>query len=305
MGASLKMLVHPVNIKCDDDYVLKGDEIVLEGNNEPKGILIINSATGVSRKLYLNYALYMAEKGFVVFLYDYRGIGGSRPASLKGFEATFYCWGAKDLTAVLRYAMKKYRNCKLHVLGHSIGGTIVGMSNYCDSIFAMIHLGAQTAYHKDWKKDRFKLYFLWHVFFPFMTSIFGYFPGRILGLLEDLPKGVVQQWNLRRKHPEMVDQLKQEGRQVFYSKFSGRLLTLQISDDPIGTAVAVRRVHTLFINAKKNVKRINPGDIGHHKIGHFGFFSRKFKDTLWKDTADWFLTASQQSVNDMNRTFNT
>src|SRR5579883_2471388 len=41
--------------------------------------VVVNSATGVRRDYYAPFARFLAERGYTVVTYDYRGIGGSRP----------------------------------------------------------------------------------------------------------------------------------------------------------------------------------------------------------------------------------
>lgn len=277
-----------VDIKCADDFILKGDVYLANSNCKEDKVVIINSATGVSRNLYKNYANHLAQNGFDVLTYDYRGIADSRPKKLRGFKASFTSWGQKDFSALLQYAQLNFPNNQILIMGHSIGGTIIGMSKSCNSISGIINIGAQTSYYKDWDKQKNRLYFLWHFLFPLITRIFGYFPGKKLNLLEDLPKGVIRQWHSRKDHPDMASQLEKEGHKLFYNKYEGRLLTLAIEDDTIGTKKAIQRVYDLFVAANKEIEHIRPKDIGAKNIGHFGFFSRKFEKTLWKKSIKWY-----------------
>lgn len=277
-------------IICEDGFVLAAFTYASDTANTKKKVLVINSATAVSQELYRNYAFFMAEMGFDVITYDYRGIAGSRPKQLRGFQASFTEWGEKDVSAVLNHVKKHYPDHAILVLGHSIGGTLIGMTPLASCIDGVINIGAQTAYFKDWGSNARRLYAMWHVLFPSLTRIIGYFPGKRLGLLEDIPKGVVEQWHARRKNPDMVAQLQENGIQVYYDRFKGKLLTLAIADDPIGTRPAIMRIHNIFTNADSVLETVHPEDIGVSKIGHFGFFSRKFKTSLWEKTAAWFDT---------------
>ena len=259
-----------------------------EAANQNKN-LIINSATAVDKKLYHHYAVYMAAQGYQTIIYDYRGIAVSRPKKLRGFEASFIDWGRHDFAAVLQHMQKQWPDNKNLVLGHSIGGTLIGMYGACQSIDGIITVGAQTAYYKDWApSQRRKLYFLWHGFFPLITALVGYFPGKKLRMLEDVPKGVIRQWHARRKSPNFKQQLNDSGIELFYDRYSGPLLTLGVEDDPIGTEAAIHRLHVLFTQAEKKLQMINLDDAQTDAIGHFGFFSRKFEKTLWLKTLDWF-----------------
>nr|WP_298999948.1 alpha/beta fold hydrolase [uncultured Allomuricauda sp.] len=277
-------------IQCEDGFVLKA-RLFSPEKDKKDTFLIINSATAVGQGLYANYATFMAENGFHVLTYDYRGIAESRPKKLRGFYTSFTDWGEKDVGSVLTYAKETYPEFPIYVLGHSIGGTLIGMTSKSNLINKALTIGAQTAFYKDWGKGRLKLYVLWHLFFPAVTNLIGYFPGKKLRLLEDVPKGVVQQWHARRKNPSMVKQLESKGINTYFARYTGDLFTLAISDDPIGTEPALKRIHNLFENANRTWETIRPMDINKKEIGHFGFFRRRFKETLWMKTLKWFETS--------------
>ena len=60
---------------------------VYEPDSNLESAVIINSAIAVPQGFYKDYANHLCEEGHAVLTYDYRGIGDSRPASLKGFQA--------------------------------------------------------------------------------------------------------------------------------------------------------------------------------------------------------------------------
>ncbi|WP_103072224.1 alpha/beta hydrolase family protein [Aquimarina sediminis] len=280
-----------VNIPAIDSFLLSGKIYPCDKSIDKNKVLIINSATAVEKKLYHHYASYMAENGYNVVTYDYRGIADSRPKKLRGFKASFTDWGQKDFSGVISYTKSKFPNHKIVILGHSIGGTIIGMTPKSTEISGIINIGAQTAYYKDWAKEqRTKIYILWHIVFPMITNLFGYFPGKRLGLLEDVPKGVIKQWNNRRKHANMQKQMEAIGITFYYDVCESKLLTLGVEDDPIGTKPAIMRIHDLFKKSDKEFKIIQLSEVETTKIGHFGFFSRKFKHTLWAKTLTWYDT---------------
>ena len=62
--------------------------------------VIVSGAMAVAARFYSRYATALAEAGFGAVTYDYRGIGGSRPASLRGFPATMTDWAVLDMTGV-------------------------------------------------------------------------------------------------------------------------------------------------------------------------------------------------------------
>ncbi|MEM9691419.1 MAG: alpha/beta fold hydrolase, partial [Myxococcota bacterium] len=83
-------------------------------------IAIVSSATGTPRRYYRHFARALAEAGWTAVTYDYRGIGGSRPDSLRAFEATVLDWALLDMAAIVDWADKTFD--RIVMVGHSIGG---------------------------------------------------------------------------------------------------------------------------------------------------------------------------------------
>ncbi|MDI9738710.1 alpha/beta hydrolase, partial [Stutzerimonas stutzeri] len=61
-----------------------------------------------------------------------------------------------------------------------------------------LNVAGQYAYWRDYAAERrLQMYAKWHLLMPAMTRLVGYFPGRRLGWLEDLPAGVALEWSQR------------------------------------------------------------------------------------------------------------
>jgi predicted alpha/beta hydrolase len=46
-------------------------------------------------------------------------------------------------------------------------------------------------------------------------------------------------------------------------------------------------MHGFYAAAPREMRRIAPRDIGARRIGHFGFFSRRYSQRLWPQAAAW------------------
>src|SRR5687767_1550805 len=69
-----------------------------------RGTVIIHSATAVPQRYYHRFARYAAQAiGARVLTYDYRGIGKSRPRSLRGFHASLTAWARLDAAAAHKF----------------------------------------------------------------------------------------------------------------------------------------------------------------------------------------------------------
>ena len=260
------------------------------GRTDIAPVVVINSATSVDSRYYSRFAAYLNAHGMHVITYDYRGIGGSRPDTLRGFDANWLDWGRLDCEGILRFAHRRFPRSPIHLAAHSIGGFILGLAPSCNLIDRVFTMGAQFAHWRDYAPEqRLGMLLRWHVTMPLLTRLFGYFPGRSLGWLEDTPKGVVQDWTAR--HPRFENafidgsrKLAAHDRQQIAQAFAtltADTLALSISDDPFGTIPAIQRQLAYFTHARKTHIHLAPKAIGETAIGHFAFFNDRYKDTLW------------------------
>lgn len=277
-----------VDILCRDGLTLHG-HIWTATAERPSGTVVINPATGVRARFYHRYARFLAAHGFEVLTYDYRGIGLSRPARLRGCGYRWRDWGELDCDAALRFMRGHCTDAPLMVVGHSIGGFLPGLAESAPLIDRMLTVGAQFAWWGDYApRHRLALLLKWHVAMPLLTALFGYFPGRRLGWLEDLPAGVAFEWAFRgpcfeRSHPP-------EARAEALRRMAAveaRILAVAMTDDPIGTLLAVRRTLACYRNAMRAALLLSPRDYGRDAIGHFALFREDHAEGFWRDTLTW------------------
>jgi len=157
-------------------------------DNPHEKVVLINSATGVKQQYYADFACWLATQGFNVYTYDYRGIGESRPERLDDLLCDMNDW-SKDVDAMISYITRTHPLSRLVILGHSVGGQLLGMSRLSRQADALVMIGSQTPYWKNYKGFwmQAKLWFFWNVTIPVTTKLVGYFPASALGLFEDLP----------------------------------------------------------------------------------------------------------------------
>jgi predicted alpha/beta hydrolase len=264
---------------------------------------LINSGAGIQSRFYDRFAAFLAENGVPTVVYDYRGIGRSRPSSLRGFEASVEIWGSKDCAAVIDWLVERFPGAERLVVGHSVGGFVTGFATNGALIDQLLLVSAHTGYWQDYaSRARFPMFLLWHVFMPAITRFVGYFPGRRLRISEDLPRGVALEWAARRK-PEFWWHLKKDDGsidnvlvQTFLARFEAiraRTLALQFADDPFATDNATARILGLYKNACVSRLILDAADGDGLKIGHFGFFRSRFRVNLWPRVLNAVLDRSK------------
>lgn len=259
--------------------------------SQPKAVAVIGSATAVARKYYADFARYLHEAGYAVYTFDYRGIGQSRPRSLRGYEARMHEWGMYDLEAVLKQVRRNHPDKKLVYIGHSIGGQIVNLAPESAHIDRLVIIGSQLTYWKLWPlKSQIWFLFLFGVAMPLLSKLLGYYPGKRLGLTKDLPKGVALEWS---KWIFSKDGLYSHFPDQIARQLNVPVLAYSFSDDPIAPRKAVEGLLSRFAQASITWRHLHPPHLGLKAIGHFGFFRKKFREILWPNILDWLEQKEQ------------
>jgi len=251
-------------------------------------VVLINSATAVPRRFYGAFAAYVQGLGWSAVTYDYRGIGGSRPSSLRGFGARMRDWALLDMTAMIDWIRSSLEPRRLFVVGHSFGGQALGMVENAACVDAMVGVSAQSGY---WglqggsEPARARLFVT--VLIPVFSRLLGYFPWGWFGPGEHLPKYVALEWARWCRDPDYLlgDPTLPLAR---YRDWEGRVLAYSIDDDDWGTAQSVDSMMRAYGNVTR--RHIRPVDYGLERLGHVGFF-RDGSQPIWRETADWLDSA--------------
>jgi len=72
-----------------------------------------------------------------------------------------------------------------------------------------------------------------------------------------------------------------------YARFTAPLRAYAIADDPFAPQAAVWALLDLYPSSPSEIRTVHPREVGAGAIGHFGFFRERFRDTLWREAADW------------------
>ena len=247
-------------------------------------MLLVSSATAVPRQFYRRFAWYARKQSYTVLTYDYRGVGGSRPASLRGFEARMRDWGLLDMAGVIGWIESELKPRRLYAVGHSVGGQLIGLAENADRVDKLVTLSAQSGYWKaqgGFEKQRVR--FLVTVLIPSLSRAVGYLPWSKLGAGEDLPKGVALEWARWCRLPNYLlddSSLPLER----YQRFTTPVLAYSVADDDWGTARAVDDMMRAYPNLER--RHIEPKRYNLDKVGHMGFFKPQAQ-VLWDEALGW------------------
>jgi predicted alpha/beta hydrolase len=239
---------------------------------------------GVAQKFYARLAQWLAAQGCLAATFDFLGIGESRPADLRALRVDITAWAQVDCEAMIAALGEAAPGVPLVWLGHSLGGQIVGMVPSRARIAKVITVASGSGY---WLENalalRWRVWWIWFVAVPIATRLCGYFPGRRLRKIGDLPRGVIEQWRRWCLDPEYAVGAEGEAVRAQFASLRTPLTSLSFADDEYMSATNTRRLHECYGATPRTMKRIAPRDIGVGRIGHFGFFKERFQESLWRE----------------------
>jgi predicted alpha/beta hydrolase len=282
-------LEHAVQLTAQDGYPLGATLYDAAPSSETLRAAVLCGGGGLPARAYRRFAAWLAASGIPLLTFDYRGLGGSRPVTLRGFDAALEDWIEHDSTAAIAWLRARYPRAELIGVAHSIGGLILtsapNAALLSRFLLVAVHTGYCGDYHPRW---RLPMTLMWHAFMPALTRLFGYFPGRALGMGADLPAAFASQWAQRRAPPIAVDNARIAACLACCRNLRGRALALSFTDDGFATERGARRLleeHLPGVVAEQRV--IAPREAGLKRIGHFGFFRASAAQALWPQAAAW------------------
>ena len=278
-----------MQIAARDGYRLAGT--LYRAQHASGAAVTINAAAGVPQTFYAKFAAYLAERGIHVLTYDYRGIGRSRPADIRGMRAGMSDWVRLDAPGALDCLAKAAPGALLMAIGHSIGGHSFGFLAEGGRLAAALAVGSQSGYWAHWSgAGRLGMWLLMHAGIPLTAKLVGYMPSSMFGMGEDLPARIATEWAGWCREPGYLPAALNA--HETYARYAGPLRACWIADDGYAPLRAVEAYLGFYTGAATELKRVDPAHFGGRKIGHFGFFRERFRDTLWRDAADWLLACA-------------
>ena len=273
-----------IKIICEDGVKLAA--LLLEPEN-PKAVVQINGGTAFKKEFYLSFAKFLAENGFVAIVYDYRGCCESAPPDLATCDYSFLDYGLKDMPAVLDFLDNKYPKLEKLIFGHSVGGQQIGFMRNHLKIKALVCFAVSVGYLPKLRKPyQYKAYFFFKIFTPLSIFFTGYVKAKPFGFMENLHARLVREWADWCNEPEHFFNEKYYGKSVPRGHFQDLTFPIHVysaSDDLLSNRETIPLLWKHIKSTQPiDFQELTPSDYGAKSIGHFSFFRKEFKETIWK-----------------------
>jgi predicted alpha/beta hydrolase len=274
------------SLPATDGYALAATRYPATGHK--RGHLVVAPATAVPQRFYRRFAEHAAARGLEVWTLDYRGVGGSKPATLRGFEMDYLDWAEKDLPALVAQVPQ---DAPLYWVGHSFGGHALGLQPEHARVQAACFFGVGAGWH-GWmpRLERLRVWVMWNVLGPLMTRWKGYLPWSLLGMGEDLPLGVYRDWRRWCHFPHYFfdDPARPEMAQRF-AQVRTPILAYNALDDLWALPRSREAFMAGYSQAPWRGQDLDP-HLSHGHIGHMGYF-RPQAQSLWDDCLNHLIGA--------------
>lgn len=271
------MPVNKIQIKTEINKMLSISDYELNGNI----IVVVIPAMGIKQKIYFDFVKFLSNKSIHTITFDYSGIGESLNGNIKDYKNNLHDWAKYDLEAVINYVTTQYSSKKIILIGHSVGGQLIGLNSNSRKASKIILIASQSGYWGFWRGlDKIKMFLNWNLLFPILTRIYGYMPSIKFSRMENLPRNVALEWAKWCSNSNYLFQYISE-KDWFFSQINCKITSISIDDDFYAPQKAVNWLTDKYSNAKITKKHLKPNDFGLKNIGHFSIFHKKNEPFLW------------------------
>jgi predicted alpha/beta hydrolase len=208
--------------------------------------------------------------------------------SVRGFEANLMTWARIDCSTMVDWTEGRLGGRPLLWLDRSPGGQIPGNVERPGRIAAVLTVAAGKACWRDYVPGQRRMApLLWDAVVPVTLRFCGYFPGRRLRMIGDLPRGAMCPWRSSRLQPDYLFGVEDPHFRVTYAGLSQPILSLAFTDDEHLSECNIDALHAFCSSAVTEMGRLAPAELGIDRDDHFGFFRRRHAERLWPLASDW------------------
>jgi predicted alpha/beta hydrolase len=269
-----------------DGESLRG--MLFEPASQVVGQVLVAGGLGIPQRFYAPFAAWLASRGQRVITFDLRGIGASRRPehrkSLRGLEADMLTWARQDFAGAVQYLAALGAGQPIGLIGHSLGTHHAAMTDAATQahVGVVVSVAAGSGYWRDWARpSRLKAPLMLHLAAPLLTPLFGYFPGKRLRMVGDLPAPAMRQWSRWCRHPGFAWGAEPDLVLPSLHAATFRIGAFSFTDDDAMTEDCTRKLLDAMPHASSALHVLSPSDVGLQNIGHLGAFKPGAAAALW------------------------
>lgn len=245
-------------------------------------VVIIAGAMGVAQHCYEKFAKFLNDNGHHAITFDYYGYGQSIHKHVKHCDTDILEWGQQDCHAVIQYAKNHFDHVPVQWIGHSVGGQLMGMTPNFNQITNAVTVACGSGYWRENSPPTKRIVWLvWYFLTPALVPVLGYFPGKKLNIVGNLPGRVMWQWRRWALNKDYAVGAEGEAMQSQFDSVTVPITSLSFSDDEMMSKENIDSLHSFYRGSDVTMIRVTAEQLGERFVGHLGWFREKFKDSIW------------------------
>ena len=194
---------------------------------------------------YAAFATWLASHGYRTLTFDLRGT--ESVAAMKAEDADVLRWFG-DMADALDHVLEEAElsgGLPVSWVGHSLGGQAVPFVDH-SRLDRIVNVASGTGY---WRLNppaiRWRAPLLWRGIAPVASRVAGYYPGRRLGVLDNVPAGVMRQWGRWCMHEDYlgVDVPHADER---FAEVTTPMTVLSFTDDALMSEASIADLHDRY-----------------------------------------------------------
>ena len=271
---------NPLTLTADDGRELAATwfEPTGSADNGAIGAVLLAPAMATPAAYYAAFATWLASHGYRTLTFDLRGT--ESVAAMKAEDADVLRWFG-DMADALDHVLEEADGLPVSWVGHSLGGQAVPFVDH-SRLDRIVNVASGTGY---WRLNppaiRWRAPLLWRGIAPVASCIAGYYPGRRLGVLDNVPAGVMRQWGRWCMHEDYLGVDVPHAAERF-AEVTTPMTVLSFTDDALMSEASIADLHDRFRNADQVRQRYSPAQLEVERMGHHGFFRARHQD-LWDE----------------------
>ncbi len=262
-----------------------------EPKGEAVGAVLVSPAMATPAAYYAAFATWLASQGFRTLTFDLRGM--ESVAAMRAETGDVVRWFG-DMADALDHVLESTDGLPVSYVGHSLGGQGIPFVDH-SRVDRIVTVGTGSGY---WRLNapgiRWRAPLLWLGIAPVTTRIAGYYPGRTLRIVDNLPSGVIRQWGRWCMHADYLG-LDVPNAAERFAAVTTPMSVLSFTDDELMSQASIADLHDRFVNADQVRQRYSPAQLEVPRMGHHGFFRARHAH-LWDELVLPYLASSRVHV---------
>ena len=266
----------PLTLTADDGRELPATWF--EPTGPAVGAVLLAPAMATPAAYYAAFATWLASHGFRTLTFDLRGMESI--AAMRAEQGDVLRWFG-DMADALDHVLEEADGRPVTWVGHSLGGQALPFVRH-DRLDRIVNVASGTGY---WRLNppaiKWRAPLLWRGIAPLASRVAGYYPGRRLGVLDDIPAGVMRQWGRWCMHEDYLGVDVPRAKERF-DEVTTPITVLSFTDDELMSEASIADLHDRYRHADQIRQRYSPAQLEVDRMGHHGFFRARHQD-LWDE----------------------